>query len=322
VEARDAMISGQPYQPKAAVFVMQNFVMSVPNTAKNLQALNNLDLIVSVDTHMSETALMADYVIPGTTYLERYELLPQWVTFPAVSLRQPAVAPLFGQRTEYEFVQDLAMKMGYDIYPFNVPYEQFMDDALMGGIGIGLEQLKALPGATWIGGDTHYYKYKTSGFATPSKKFEFYSQQMQDKGLNPMPDYVPTEDGPTSAYPFHLINWKDPLHTHSRTMNNRWLMEFMGENVLWININRAKTLGIGDGDMVTVENQYGSARVRAKVTRRIHPDVVGMVHGFGHWALGPIAKGKGANDAQFVPGKAERLSGMAAHKDGAVRVYR
>ncbi len=322
VEARDAMISGQPYQPKAAVFVMQNFVMSVPNTAKNLQALNNLDLIVSVDTHMSETALMADYVIPGTTYLERYELLPQWVTFPAVGLRQPAVGPLFGQRTEYEFVQDLAMKMGYDIYPFNVPYEQFMDDALMGGIGIGLEQLKALPGATWIGGDTHYYKYKTSGFATPSKKFEFYSQQMQDKGLNPMPDYVPTEDGPTSAYPFHLINWKDPLHTHSRTMNNRWLMEFMGENELWININRAKTLGIGDGDMVTVENQYGSARVRAKVTRRIHPDVVGMVHGFGHWALGPIAKGKGANDAQFVPGKAERLSGMAAHKDGAVRVYR
>ena len=66
VEARDAMITGQPYMPKAAVFVMQNFVFSVPNTAKNLQALNNLELIVSVDTHMSETALMADYVIPGT----------------------------------------------------------------------------------------------------------------------------------------------------------------------------------------------------------------------------------------------------------------
>ena len=322
VEARDAMISGQPYQPKAAVFIMQNFVLSVPNTTKNLQALNNLELIVAVDTHLSETALMADYVIPGSVYLERYELLPQWVTFPVVTLRQPVVQPVYGQKLEYEFIQDLAIRMGYNVYPFNVAYEKYLDDALRAGINIGLADLKALPGATWIGGDTHYDKYQTSGFATPSKKFEFYSQQMADKGLNPLPDYVPTEDGPTTTYPFHLINWKEALHTHSRTMNNRWLMEFHGENELWINADRAKTMGIAEGDTVTVENQYAQGQVKARLTRRIHPDVVGMTHGFGHWGLGPVAKGKGLNDTQFVPGKAERISGMAAHKDGAVQIYK
>jgi len=322
VEARDAMITGNPYLPRAAVFVMQNFVFSVPNTAKSLQALKNLELIVAVDTHMSETALMADYVIPGTTYLERYELLPQWVTFPVVALRQPVVPPLFGQKPEYEFVKDLALALGYNSYPFNVTYEKFMDDALVAGLGFGLAQLKAMDGATWIGGETQYDKYKTTGFATPSKKFEFYSQQMLDKGLNPLPDFVPTEDGPSAIYPFHIINWKEALHTHSRTMNNRWLMEFHGENELWININKAKALGIGDGDLVTVENQYARAQAKARVTRRIHPDVVGMVHGFGHWASGQIAQGKGTNDGQFIPGKAERICGMAAHKDGAVRVYK
>jgi thiosulfate reductase/polysulfide reductase chain A len=197
-----------------------------------------------------------------------------------------------------------------------------MDDALNSGLAFGLDDLKAMPGATWIGGETVYNKYQTDGFATPSKKFEFFSQQMKEKGLNPLPDYVPTEDRPTAAYPLHLINWKEALHTHSRTMNNRWLMEFQKENELWININRANSLGIADGDMVTVENQYARAQARARVTRRIHPDVVGMVHGFGHWAAGNIAAGKGTNDGQFVPGKAERLSGMAAHKDGAVRVYK
>lgn len=322
VEARDAMISGQPYQPKAAVFVMQNFVLSVPNTAKNLQALGNLDLIVAVDTHLSETALMADYVIPGSTYLERYELLPQWVTFPVVSLRQPVVPPLFGQRVEYEFIQDLAVAMGYNMYPFNVPYEQFLDDALRDGMGIGLADFRALPGATWIGGDTHYHKYRTGGFATPSGKFEFFSQQMADKGLNPLPDFVPADDGPDGSYPLHVINWKEALHTHSRTMNNRWLMEFHGENEVWINSDRARSLGIADGDIVTVENQYAAAQAKARVTRRIHPDVVGMTHGFGHWALGPVAAGKGINDTQFVPGRADPISGMAAHKDGAVRVHK
>jgi len=322
VEARDAMITGLPYLPRAAFFMMQNFVFSVPNTAKNLRALKKLELIVVVDTHLSETALMADYVIPGTTYLERYELLPQWVTFPVVALRQPVVPPLFGQKPEYEFVKDLALALGYNSYPFNVTYEKFMDDALVAGLGFGLAQLKAMDGATWIGEGTQYDKYKTTGFATPSKKFEFYSKQMLDKGLNPLPDYVSTEDGPSTRYPFHIINWKEAMHTHSRTMNNRWLMEFHGENELWININKAKTLGIGDGDLVTVENQYARARARAKVTRRIHPDVVGLLHGFGHWGFGQIAKGKGTNDGQFIPGKAERICGMAALKDGAVRVYK
>jgi len=322
VEARDAMITGQPYKPRAAVLVMQNFVFSVPNTKKSQNALNSMELVVCVDTHLSETALMADYVIPGTNYLERYELLPQWVTFPAVALRQPVVPPLFGQKPEYEFVKDLALALGHNVYPFNVSYETFMDDALKAGLNITLDQLKALPGATWIGGETQYEKYKTSGFATPSKKFEFYSTEMQGKGLNPLPDYVPTEDGPTATYPFYIINWKEALHTHSRTMNNRWLMEFHGENELWINIDKARTLGIYDGDMVWVENQYAKARARAKATRRIHPDVVGMVHGFGHWAAGQIAQGKGTNDGQFIPGKAERISGMAAHKDGAVRIYK
>ena len=326
VEAREAMITGIPYQPRAAVFMFQNFMFSVPNTAKNIQALNNLDLIVSVDTHMSETALMADYVIPGSTYFERYELCTQWVTFPVVSLRQPVVPPVYGQKVEYEFVKDLAYQMGFVNYPFSVPYEQYLDEALLDGIGIGLNALKALPGATWIGGATSYRKYQNVvngiavGFGTPSKKFEFYSQQMLDKGLNPLPEYTPSEDGPTATYPFYLINWKEALHTHSRTMNNRWLMEFHGDNELWMNTDRARELGIADGNLVLVENQYGKANATVQVTQRIHRDVVGMTHGFGHWGLGPIAQGKGTNDGQFVPGKAERISGMAAHKDGAVRV--
>ncbi len=328
VEARDAMLTGTPYQPKAAVFVMQNFVFSVPNSAKTIAALNKLELIVSVDTHMSETALMADYIIPGSNYLERYEIAPQWVTFPVVALRQPTVAPLFGQRLEYEFVKDLAVALGHGSYPFNVDYAQFLDDGLQAGIGITLAQLKALPGATWIGGDTRYRKYteinpatgKAFGFGTPSGKFEFNSAQMAAKGLNPLPDYVAPLDKASSAYPLSLINWKEALHTHSRTMNNRWLMELRGENVLWINTTKASSLGIKDGDTVDVQNEFGAAKAKARVTGRIHPDVVGMCHGFGHWGLGPVAKGRGTNDTQFVPGRAEAISGMAVHKDAAVRV--
>ncbi|MFN3481207.1 MAG: molybdopterin dinucleotide binding domain-containing protein, partial [Thermodesulfovibrionales bacterium] len=123
-------------------------------------------------------------------------------------------------------------------------------------------------------------------------------------------------------YPFYLINWKEALHTHSRTMNNKWLMEQQGENILWINSSTAGSLGVVDGDVVWVENQYAKAKAKAKVTERIRPDVVGMIHGFGHWGFGATAKNKGINDSQFLSGKAERLSGMARHKECAVRVYK
>jgi len=48
------------------------------------------------------------------------------------------VPPLFGQKPEYEFVKDLALALGHDVYPFNVTYEKFMDDALQAGLGFGL----------------------------------------------------------------------------------------------------------------------------------------------------------------------------------------
>ena len=339
VEARDRMIDGfytDPANPakkhslNAAFFVFQNFVFSVPNSNKNIQALKNMDLVVTVDTHLSETAQMADYVIPGTTYLERYDINPNWTTFYSLGLRQPVVDPIFDQMTEYEFVIALGQHMGMTDFPVSLTYEQILDDELRNGIGVSLADLKnesKYPGAAWIGGNTNYQKYASGLWtpATPSKKFEFkYSvvltQDMINAGFDPLPKYVPAEDVPNAQYPLYLVNWKEALHTHSRTMNNKWLMQYQGENLLWINAATAKGLGIAEGAFVWVENQYAKAKARAKITQRIHPNVVGMVHGFGHWGFGNTAKNKGTNDTQFVPGKAERLSGMARHKESAVKV--
>jgi anaerobic selenocysteine-containing dehydrogenase len=61
--------------------------MSGPGGTRVAEALAKLELFVVVDTMMSETAWLADYVIPGTTYLERYDLNSHWVTWPALGLR-------------------------------------------------------------------------------------------------------------------------------------------------------------------------------------------------------------------------------------------
>ncbi|MBI5710865.1 MAG: molybdopterin-dependent oxidoreductase [Candidatus Eisenbacteria bacterium] len=359
VQAREAMITGKPYPVKAAVFVMQNWVMSVPGRAKNIEAIRNMEFVMAVDTMMSETADLADLVVPGSHYLERYDLTGNWVTFPSVTLRQPVVKSWIGGMPEYEFVFALGRKLELkdkDGKGFDMTYKQYLSDELKGGIGITLDELKALPGAVWIGGSTSYKKYAgmvtppagstvddathvvkgpdgkavglstggfvIKGFNTPSRKIELVSKQLADKGYDALPAYTDPVDKPTSEYPLALVAWKQAEHTHTRTFNNPYLMEMKPDNPLWINTETAKNLGIADGDRIVVESPHAKAEGTARVTECIHPEVVGLHHGYGHWALGSVAKGKGMDDGQFMPGKADPISGQAVTKEIGVRVRR
>ncbi len=316
--------------------MMQNFVMSVPNTQKNIEALKKLEYMVVFDTMMSETAELADIVIPGSHYLERWEICADWVTFPATAIRQPVVKSVINGMTEQEFILALAKKMGLkdkDGKTLPDTYPEYISDQLKNGpIGKTLEEMLALPGAVFIGGETNYEKYKKDGFKTPSKKIEFYSEQMEKKGLNPLPDYVEPTFKPTSDFPLYLVNFKQSEHTHTRTFNNDWLMEMKADNPLMMNSATAARLGLSDGDPIWLESPFAKAKATVQVTERIHPEVVALHHGYGHWGFGKVARGSenkinqwcpaGTADGQFLAGVSEKTSGMAVHKEIGVRIIK
>ena len=154
------------YMPKVGVVVFQNLVLSVPGTQNVIDALKKLEFLCVVDTHLSETALMADLVLPGTVYLERYDVITNWVTFTSVALRQPVVKPLFGQLPEYDFVIQLGKRLGLketDGHPYfeNLNYEEYLSKTLQeGGPKMTLQELKA-KGGVWIDTvGTTYEKHK------------------------------------------------------------------------------------------------------------------------------------------------------------------
>jgi thiosulfate reductase/polysulfide reductase chain A len=380
-----------PYQPKVAVVVFQNLLMSVPGADNVAKALAKLEMLVVVDTMLSETAMLADYVLPGTNYLERYDLNSHWVTWPVLGLRQPVVKPLFGQLAEYETVAALGRRLqlkdksgreffrigpasGAPIEDLTAWYEDYLSNELMNGAPkMTLAQLRALPGAVWVDRNgTRYEKYAAPlppdklataffdgsrgaegtaiydkpknqkgkrigtvirgrpvrGFMTPSGKVEFYARWLQGKTdangkpVNPLPAYEPRDWQPTSEYPLYLINWKEASHTHTRTQNNAWLLEIKPDNPLIVHPDTAARYGVKDGDEIWVESLHGKVRARVKTTRRIHPEVVGLHHGFGHTALGRLAKGRGTSDSSLRPTKSDPLSGQASHKECCVRIVR
>jgi thiosulfate reductase/polysulfide reductase chain A len=380
-----------PYQPRMGVIVFQNVMMSVPGNQTVAKALAKLETLVVVDTHLSETAMMADYVLPGTTYLERYDLNTHWVTWPVLGLRQPVVKPIFGQPAEYETVAALGRRLGLKdkggkqvftvgavsgrpVESLTAWYEEFLSNELKEGAPkLTLEELKALPGAVWVDKQgTRYEKYTeplkpeqlkgaffdgnpraegtpvydkpkdhkgkrigtvigsrpVKGFKTRSGKVEFSTKWLADKTdangkpVSPLPAYEPRDWQPSAEYPLYFINWKEANHTHSRTQNNPWLLEIKPDNPMVINPATARTYGVRDGDTVWVESPHGRVKARAKVTTRIHPEVIGVQHGFGHTALGRLAKDRGTGDSPLRPTKSDPLSGQAMHKEACVRIVR
>ena len=169
-----------PYQPKIAIINFQNPVMATPGPENVVNALKKLEFIVCFDIFKSETAQLADILIPGATYLERYDLNNHWVLWPVLGLRQPVVKPIFGQPTEAEFIVELGRRLnltqkdGKDFFweghvshthqeDKTKWYEEFLSLELIAGEPkISLEDLKKLPGAVWVAsGGYGIDKYKS-----------------------------------------------------------------------------------------------------------------------------------------------------------------
>jgi len=376
VETRDVVLNGKESTagsgvPKAAVMVYQNFAMSVPNTRKNIEFFNKLEYLMVHDTHMSETAELADIIVPGSVYLERYDFTGYWVTWPVLGLRKPVVKSVINGMTEVEFWMAVMKKMGmkdkkgyspadntYDAYYADeyksTPYEKEQNWEAFKKSTLGLtgkteyekfrKEVKVPEGGS-IDEKTGIVKDKSgkavgvkigekimAGFNTPTKKLEITSTFLKKHKLSGLPEYSEPEDKPTVEFPLHLVNFKQAEHTHSRTFNNDYLMEMKPDNPLIMNSATAAKLGLRDGDAVWIESPFAKAKGTVQVTERIHPEVVALQHGYGHWAMGKIAKGAmnklnkwsaaGTADGQFLPGKAEKFSGMAVHKEIGVKVIK
>ena len=77
---RDAVLDGQPYQAHGWFISRQNPVLSLPDRARTIQAINKLDFMVTVDVIMNDTSWFSDVVLPEASYLERYDPLLPWAT--------------------------------------------------------------------------------------------------------------------------------------------------------------------------------------------------------------------------------------------------
>jgi thiosulfate reductase/polysulfide reductase chain A len=280
-----------------------NLPMTLPGAVDQIKAAaESLELMVVVDTMPAEITGYADVVLPECTYLERYDDLrnkPERV--PTLALRMPAFEPRHQSKPAWWMAKQLAERLGLGRY-FPWPDYAFVLDWQLKQVGSSLTEMQRLGVKRFTRKTEPYFSdAELPKFDTPSGKIELYSNTLADIGQDPLPRYTPPERPPAGF--FHLNYGRSPAHTFGRTINNPQLFELMPENVVWVHPSAAASFAIETGDYVRLENPQGkrSNRVRVRVTERIRPDSIFMVHGFGHTDQRQrLARGVGADDAALM----------------------
>lgn len=281
-----------------------NIINTIPDQQNTLKAIQNLDLLVAIDTMPMEITGWADVVLPECTYLERYDVLrsnPH--RKPNIALRMPATDPLYDTKPGYWIAREMAKSLGLEAY---FPMEKMEDilDWQLKKLGSSLEEMKRIGVKNFEreADDLYAADGEAPWFPTDSGKIELYSAYLEQSGFDPMPKYVPHEEPQEGFY--RLIYGRAPMHTFSRTANNPNLTALMHENSVWVNPKVAKEWGLTDGKEVWLKNQDGVVSqfpIKVRITERIRWDSVYMVHGFGH-AQKQMKRsyGRGASDTQLL----------------------
>ncbi len=121
---------------------------------------------------------------------------------------------------------------------------------------------------------------------------ELYSSKLKREGDSPLPVYLKEDKKINSDNGELFLTAFTRSVAVSSYPNSKWLAEMFHENPLWINQKTAERLGITEGDRVEVESNGTKVSVQVHLTQSIHPEVVAIGRGLGHWAWGHVVSGK------------------------------
>ncbi|MGD9009190.1 MAG: molybdopterin-dependent oxidoreductase [Desulfobacteraceae bacterium] len=310
---RDAVIEGKPYPIKGWMTYKTNPMQTGANRNKTIEMINKLEFMVTIDITMSDTAWLADLVLPAPSYLERKDPLSAFLassTCSGVTTRNPIVPAMFESKPAFWIVKELAKRLDLAEH-----FDFTMDDFRKAQLEGLPEVAKAIEtdGVYNVVGPSHGI-HKDKPFKTRSKKIEIYNSRYADKGIDPMPVYTPPKTAPPNH--FRMVVGRNAYITQSASTNNSLLWELEKENTLWIHPQSAEKLGIAHNDLVEVKSAAGTGRLKALITTDTRPDTVYMDTGFGVISKGLTRIfGKGACIAEVLEDRADKISGnMAMHE--------
>ncbi len=266
---------------KSCLVICSNLMVSLPDNRVVQRALHNLDPLVVIDFFLSETAELADVVLPGSVWCED-EGTTTNLEGRVIKINQ-ATDPPGEARRDVDIVVDLARRLGRgDFFPFQNS-RQIFDElrvASKGGhadyFGITWEKIDAQGGVFWPcpsedhPGSPRLY---TERFAHPDGRARMFPVE-----------HTPPAEEPGGDYPFRLTTGRVVYQYLSGNQTRR--LGFLNSQAPepWVEIHpqAAAKLGIENDEIVRVRTPRGSMELKALVVPTIRPDTLFIPFHYGH----------------------------------------
>jgi anaerobic selenocysteine-containing dehydrogenase len=285
---------GMPFGPRIDALVVYNSnpVAVAPDSTRVARGFAREDLFTVVLEHfMTDTADLADYVLPATTQLEHLDVHTSYGHTYAM-INEPAIAPLGEAKPNTQIFRELAARMGFDDACFRDDDEALARIAFRPASAGGVD-FAALRTNGWVKLDIAEAPFADGGFPTATGKV-----QVDVPGLG-VPDHVANYESAASTpelarrFPLAMISPPARNFLNSSFVNVTSLRAIEGEPVLEISAGDAAPRGIVDGQRVRIFNDRGSIVCKAVVGERARP---GVVNGLGVWWRKLAPDGKNGNE--------------------------
>ncbi len=282
-------MTGQAGDNVKAIYIMaENPMMSDPDINHVRERLKKLDFLMVQDIFLTETAQLADLVLPGACFAEKTGTFTN--TERRVQLLRKAVLPPGEAVDDFTILNRLAQKLNLD-FDYKNP-EEVMD-----------ELATLVP----IYGGINFTRLESAGLQWPCPSHDHQGTSFlhkdnfsRGKGLFVVPDYTPPREMPDPEYPLVLVTGRMFCHYHTGTMTRRskTLSQEAAHPFAQIHPDDALALNISQQDSVRVSTRRGSIVLSARLTRDVRPGSLFIPFHFAeapanaltHEALDPVSK--------------------------------
>lgn len=249
---------------KAMYIVGENLILSSPDISHVKEALEKLDFLIVQDIFLTETAELADVVLPAASFAEKDGTFTN--TERRVQRIRKAIEPIGNSKPDWEIICLLSKAMGYEM-DYHFPSEIFDEISQITPTykGITFDRVN-LHGVQWPCPEPNHP-------GTPILHKEKFTRGL---GKFHAVEFKESAELSDEEYPFILTTGRYLFQYHTGTMTRRsgGIEEICHEARVEINSADAKKLGIKDGDLVELATRRGKVKMKACVTNKIKPGVV------------------------------------------------
>jgi len=280
---------------KGMYIMGENPMVSDPDLSHVEGSLQNLDFLVVQDIFLTETAALADVVLPATSWAEKDGTFTS--TERRVQYIRKAVDAPGEARADWEIISDIATRMGSDLFNYSSPQEIFEEVRTVTPqyAGMNQERLSKPEALHWPCPDeTH-----------PGTPILWGEQFATPDGLGVlMPiEFIPAAELPDEEYPFTLTTGRILFHWHTGSMTRRsaTLDREVPTGYVEINTEDAAEMGIKNKEMVRVKTRRGEIEIAARVTPDIMKGIIFVPFHFVECAANTLTQSFALDPAAKMP---------------------